>query len=91
MSDAPTAEWLGTFEPDLDNLRTALSWAFGPQGDPALGLRLLGRTHWFWCELPLLREQRRWFELAWASSIGHDTAGNRGTYPSRAGLGSLFR
>ena len=61
---APTAEWLDTFEPDLDNLRTALSWAFGPQGDPALGLRLLGRTHWFWCELPLLREQRRWFELA---------------------------
>jgi len=42
--NAPTAEWLDTFEPDLDNLRTALGWAFGPQGDPALGLRLLGRT-----------------------------------------------
>ena len=61
---APTTEWLATFEPDLDNLRGALSWAFGPQGDPSLGLRLLGHTHWFWCELPLLREQRRWFELA---------------------------
>jgi predicted ATPase len=60
----PTAEWLGAFEPELDNLRTALSWAFGPQGDAGLGVRLLGRTHWFWCELPLLREQRRWFELA---------------------------
>ena len=60
----PSAEWLGAFEPELDNLRTALGWAFGPQGDPGLGLRLLGRTHWFWCELPLLREQRRWFELA---------------------------
>jgi predicted ATPase/DNA-binding winged helix-turn-helix (wHTH) protein len=60
----PTAEWLATFEPDLDNLRAALSWAFGPQGDPGLGLYLLGRTHWLWCELPLLREQRRWFELA---------------------------
>jgi predicted ATPase len=59
-----TAEWLETFEPELDNLRTALNWAFGPQGDKALGLRLLSRTHWFWCELPLLREQRRWFELA---------------------------
>jgi predicted ATPase/DNA-binding winged helix-turn-helix (wHTH) protein len=60
----PTAEWLGAFEPELDNLRTALGWAFGPQGDPGLGLRLLGRTHWFWCELPLLHEQQRWFELA---------------------------
>jgi predicted ATPase len=60
----PTAEWLGAFEPELDNLRTALNWAFGRQGDTALGLHLLSRTHWFWCELPLLREQRRWFELA---------------------------
>lgn len=60
----PTAEWLGAFEPELDNLRTALNWAFGRQGDTGLGLHLLGRTHWFWCELPLLREQRRWFELA---------------------------
>jgi predicted ATPase len=59
-----TSEWLGAFEPELDNLRTALTWAFGPQGDAALGLQLVGRTHWFWCELPLLREQRRWFELA---------------------------
>jgi predicted ATPase/DNA-binding winged helix-turn-helix (wHTH) protein len=59
-----TTEWLDTFEPELDNLRTALTWAFGPEGDAALGLCLLGRTHWFWCELPLLREQRRWFELA---------------------------
>jgi tetratricopeptide (TPR) repeat protein len=59
-----TAAWLATFEPELDNLRTALTWAFGPGGDAALGLRLLSRTHWFWCELPLLREQRRWFELA---------------------------
>ena len=60
----PTTEWLREFEPELDSLRTALSWAFGSGGDPQLGLRLLGRTHWFWCELPLLREQRRWFELA---------------------------
>ena len=60
----PTAEWLGAFEPELDNLRTALNWAFGRQGDTGLGLHLLGCTHWFWCELPLLREQRRWFELA---------------------------
>ena len=38
----PTSEWLSPVEPELDNLRTALSWAFGSQGDPVLGLRLLG-------------------------------------------------
>jgi tetratricopeptide (TPR) repeat protein len=60
----PTEEWLGRLEPELDNLRTALTWALRAEGNPALGLVLFGRTHWFWCELPLLREQRRWFELA---------------------------
>ena len=60
----PTTDWLGAFEPELDNLRTALGWAFGPRGDPGLGLRLLSRTHWFWCELQLFREQQRWFEQA---------------------------
>lgn len=59
-----TSTWLSKLEPELDNLRVSLSWSFGPSGDPTLGLILLGRTHWFWCELPLLREQRRWFELA---------------------------
>ncbi len=60
----PTEEWLRGLEPELDNLRTALTWALRAEGNPTLGLVLLGRTHWFWCELPLLREQRRWFELA---------------------------
>jgi predicted ATPase/DNA-binding winged helix-turn-helix (wHTH) protein len=59
-----TSEWLGTLEPELDNLRTALTWAFEQEGDAEFGLQLVSRTHWFWCELPLLREQRRWFELA---------------------------
>jgi predicted ATPase/DNA-binding winged helix-turn-helix (wHTH) protein len=64
-----TTQWLAGLETDLDNLRAALTWALRPEGEPARGLVLLGRTHWFWCELPLLREQRRWFELA-ATFIG---------------------
>lgn len=59
----PTSEWLAGLEPELDNLRAVLEWAFGTDGDPLLGLQVLGRTHWLWCELPLLREQRRWFQL----------------------------
>ncbi len=60
----PTADWLAVYEPDLDNLRAALSWSLGPSGDPALGLKLVGYSHWLWRELALVQEQRRWFALA---------------------------
>ena len=58
------ADWLAAYEPDLDNLRAALGWSLGPDGDPALGVNLVSYTDWLWRELSLLQEQRRWFELA---------------------------
>jgi tetratricopeptide (TPR) repeat protein len=60
----PTADWLAAYEPDLDNLRAALGWSLSPEGDPALGLKLVGYTHWVWRERSLVQELRRWFELA---------------------------
>jgi predicted ATPase len=60
----PTPDWLAAYEPDLDNLRAALGWSLGPQGDPDLGLKLAGYTHWVWRELSLVHELRRWFELS---------------------------
>jgi predicted ATPase len=61
---APRVEWLAASEPDLDNLRAALGWSLRPEGDPALGLKLVSYTGAFWGELALVQEQRRWFELA---------------------------
>jgi predicted ATPase len=63
-STTPTADWLAAYEPELDNLRAALSWALSLDGDPSLGLKLVGYTAWLWRELSLVREQQRWFELA---------------------------
>ncbi len=60
----PTVDWLAMSEPDLDNLRAALGWSLGPDGDHALGLKLVSYTHLLWRELSLVQEQRRWFELA---------------------------
>ena len=60
----PRADWLAAYEPDLDNLRAALGWSLGPDGDPALGVKLVSYTDWLWRELSLVQEQRRWFELA---------------------------
>jgi predicted ATPase/class 3 adenylate cyclase len=59
-----TVDWLSAHEPDLDNLRAALGWSLGPDGDSALGVNLVSHTDWLWRELSLVREQRRWFELA---------------------------
>jgi hypothetical protein len=37
-----------------------LEWAFGPDGDAALGLDLVGHGHVLWAELGLMLEHRRW-------------------------------
>jgi predicted ATPase/DNA-binding winged helix-turn-helix (wHTH) protein len=60
----PRTDWLATYEPELDNLRAALGWSLRPDGDSALGVKLVGYTDWLWRELSLLQERQRWFELA---------------------------
>jgi len=61
-----TETWLARYEPDLDNLRFALEWCFGPQGDPSLGVELTSHSVRIWDELSLLSERGRWFETAFA-------------------------
>jgi len=63
----PTSTWLETYGLDADNLRAALDWAFGSDGDVTLALRA-GRAFLPACggicrQLPL-HEGRYWFDLA---------------------------
>jgi len=60
----PDVEWQAVYEPDLDNLRAALSCAFERGGDASLGLRLVGYTSDFWANLSLLPERQRWLAKA---------------------------
>ena len=57
----PRADWLAVYEPELDNLRSAMGWLLRPDGDPALGARLVSYTGWLWRERALVQELRRWF------------------------------
>jgi hypothetical protein len=59
-----TPQWIARYEADVDNLRGALEWAFGPGGDVAVGLDLVGESHVVWAELGLMLEHRRWVDEA---------------------------
>jgi tetratricopeptide (TPR) repeat protein len=60
----PTVTWLARYEPELDNLRASLEWAFGPEGDAVLGVHLASLSIRLWDELSLFRERGRWSETA---------------------------
>src|SRR5262245_12765711 len=60
----PTQQWIACYEPDIDNVRGALEWAFGPDGDVAVGLELVAHSHVLWAELGLILEHRRWVVAA---------------------------
>ena len=55
-----SAEWTAAHAGDVDNVRAALDWGFGPAGDTGVGLCLVGRSHVLWAELGLMLEHRHW-------------------------------
>ncbi|MEA1674881.1 ATP-binding protein [Nitrospirillum sp. BR 11163] len=54
----PTGEWLDVYGRQIDNLRAALIWAFGPDGDASLGLSLTAAAVPLWMQLSLMNECR---------------------------------
>jgi predicted ATPase len=60
----PTRQWIARYDGDIDNLRGALEWAFGADGDVALGLQLVAHSHVLWAEFGLIPEHRRWVTAA---------------------------
>lgn len=52
-------QWLDRYGPDIDELRAALKWAFGLQGDNTLAIELVANSHVLWGELGLTAEHRR--------------------------------
>lgn len=54
----PTAAWRAAWQPLADDLRAALNWACGPDGDVALAVALTVAAVPLWLELSLLEECR---------------------------------
>ena len=68
----PSIEWLEKLGPEIDNVRVALDWAFGPDGDPALGVELAASSYLLWYLLSLTQEGRLRLERATAT-LGPET------------------
>jgi predicted ATPase/class 3 adenylate cyclase len=60
----PTRQWIATYSADIDNLRAALDFSFGPEGDARLGLELTANSRPLWVQLHLRAEHRRRLEQA---------------------------
>ncbi|HEY1941206.1 MAG TPA: transcriptional regulator [Roseiarcus sp.] len=54
----PAAEWLADYAGEIGNLRTALDWAFSPDGDRSIGVLLTAAAVPVWMRLSLLEECR---------------------------------
>src|SRR5712664_1721822 len=67
LETRPNAEWLSVYRPHIDDLRTALDWAFSPSGDVGVGVALTAAAVPLWTHLSLLSECRARVEQAIAS------------------------
>lgn len=102
-----TEKWTRRYQPEIDNLRASLEWAFGPEGDPAIGLELASFSLRIWDELALLPERERWFETAtgavlddtpddvvarlWLGRTSVSAHGDRSAFEAATKAAELFR
>lgn len=66
------ADWLAAYAGQLDNVRAALDWCFGPKGDREIGAALTISSAVLWFQLSLVNECRARFERA-VASLGEGT------------------
>lgn len=72
----PPEQWRRQYMPQLGDVRAALAWAFGPDGDQQAGTALLIASGPLWLEAGLLAQQRALVEpaLARVTAAGTDPA-----------------
>ncbi len=72
----PPAEWLADYAREIDNLRTALDWAFSPSGNGSMGVALTAAAVPLWMRLSLLEECRGRAKQA-LGALGTGATGDR--------------
>ena len=69
-------EKLKAFGDEVDNLRTALNWAFSVEGEAKIGVELAAASAGAWMAMALLTECREWMTKA-ISRLDEASAGSR--------------
>ena len=86
----PVASWSASYRRHVDDMRAAIDWAFGAQGDAALGIALTLATHTLFYQLSLLDEYRVRVEHALAQMAGQGLSDACGELQLRGSLGHLL-
>jgi predicted ATPase/DNA-binding winged helix-turn-helix (wHTH) protein len=88
----PSAEWLGTYARQIDNVRAALDWSLSPFGDPAIGVSLTVAAVPLWVQLSMIDECRVRVEAAlpMAAIDGNDGERRRMKLNAALGLSLLY-
>jgi predicted ATPase len=86
----PTAEWLGDYGRQIDNLRAALDWAFSLGGDVEIGVALTAAAAPLWILLSLITECRARVELALATIAAGASGDARREMKLHAALGATL-
>jgi len=73
----PTAEWLEVYGRRIDDVRSALKWAFSPSGSASLGVALTVASIPLWMQLSLMDECREYAERALASPMAEPNRSER--------------
>jgi predicted ATPase/DNA-binding winged helix-turn-helix (wHTH) protein len=73
----PTAEWLEDYGRRIDDVRSALKWAFSPSGDASIGVALTVASIPLWMQLSLMDECREYVERALASHMAEPNRSER--------------
>jgi len=84
----PTADWLATYGPEVDNIRAALDWSFSPGGSRAIGADLAVASVPLWFQLTLMEECRARVEQALMGIENDSSHAQRRNMKLFAGLGA---
>jgi predicted ATPase/DNA-binding winged helix-turn-helix (wHTH) protein len=86
----PGAEWQADYGRKIDDVRSALNWAFSPGGDVSIGVALTVAAIPLWMHLSLMDECRSYVERALASDRAKPRRSDRDEMKLYTALGSAL-